>query len=73
MHEKRKEQRVIPFESAKLSTREASRIGLGLLFGFAGAMVSLLFGSGGKTAAVIVVVVFTAFGYFLLGKRIFKK
>jgi hypothetical protein len=72
MNEKQEGQRVIPFKGAKVSKREANRIGLGLLCGFAGAMLSFLFGSGGKTAAVIFIVVFVAFGYFFLGKRIFK-
>ena len=44
LDEKPEEQYVIPFKGAKLSKREANKIGLGLLLGFAGAMVSFLFG-----------------------------
>lgn len=46
-------QRFVPFKGAKLSKREANRLGLGLLLGFADAMLSLVLGSGGRTAAVI--------------------
>jgi hypothetical protein len=74
MGEKQKEDYIVPFKGAKLSKREANKIGLGLAFGFAGAMISvLLVGSGGKMAAAIFILVFAAFGYFFVGSRIFKR
>jgi hypothetical protein len=74
MDQKQKNEYIVPFKGAKLSKRDANKIGLGLALGFAGAVISvLLFGSGNRRVAVIFVLVFAAFGYFFIGNRTFRR
>ncbi len=74
MNDKEKDNHVSFFQGAKLKKREANRVGLGLILGFAGVLVSIFaIGADNKTAAYIIGGVFTLIGYFGLGKIIFKE
>ena len=61
---------VVLFKDAKISRRQAKRVGFGLIFGFVGVLISIgVLGRDNKIAALIVAGVFTFIGYFGLGKR----
>ncbi len=61
------------FRGAKISKREANRAGVGLIFGFAGAIISAcLIGPENKIATIMICIFFVAIGYFWVGNKIFK-
>ncbi len=73
MNKKSKDACVVLFQEAKISKREANKVGVGLIFGFIGAIISSFFiGSENKIAAIIVCLFFVAIGYILVGNRIIK-
>ena len=65
---------VILFKGAKLSKRQANKVGFGLIVGFVGALVSVgIFGHDNRLAALAVASVFALIGYFGLGNWLVKK
>jgi hypothetical protein len=61
---------VVLFRGAKISRRQAKRVGSGLILGFVGALISIgVLGPDNKIAALVVAGVFTFIGYFGLGKK----
>lgn len=74
MDKKEKDDYIILFGGAKLSRREAKKVGLGLFFGFIGATISAFsLGQDNKFAGYIICIIFIAIGYFWIGNKIFKK
>ena len=64
---------IVLFKGTKLSRREANKVGLSLIVGFGGAILSVLcLGPENKLLAFIICAVLAAIGYFWLGKKIFK-
>jgi len=73
MNKKSKNDYFVLFQGAKISKREANRVGVGFVFGFVGAVISaFLIGPENKIANIIVVIFFVAIGYFWVGHKIFK-
>ena len=73
MKNKEKDDYIVPFKGAKLSKREANKVGLSIIFGIIGIVVSLAtIGTNNKTIGFIIVAAFALFGYFV-GNKIFKK
>ena len=73
MNKKSKDQYIVIFKGAKLSRREANKVGIGLIFGLVGAMLSgFCFGSDHKISAFIICGIFVGFGYFVVGNKLFK-
>ncbi len=74
MDKDQKDEYVALFQGVKLTKREANKVGLGLLFGFVGGIISLfLLGPENKVATGIICFIFVAIGYFLIGNKIFRK
>lgn len=62
---------LILFQMVKLPKHEAKKVGLGIIFGLVGSIISLLiFGSEYKILSYTVIGIFIFFGYFLIGKLI---
>ena len=73
MNKKSKDQYITLFQGAKLPKREANKVGIGLIFGLLGAVLSgFLFGLEYKIAAIIICGIFVGFGYFIVGNKLFK-
>ena len=65
---------IILFRMAKLSKFEAKKVGIGILFGLGGLIVSLLiFGGKSKMLSYTVIGIFIFIGYFLIGNKFVKK
>ena len=61
---------VVLFGAARISRRQAKKMGSGLILGFVGALISIgVLGPDNKIAALVVAGVFTFIGYFGLGKK----
>ena len=75
MSENEKDDYVVPLKGAKLlSKREANKVGLAIILGFIGAIISVLaFGGDNKVLVLIICALFAGAGYFWLGDKIFKK
>ena len=73
MSKKSKDEYFVLFRGVKISKCEANRIGVGLIFGFVGAIIStFLIGPENRIVAIIVCILFVAIGYFWVGNKIFK-
>jgi hypothetical protein len=73
MNKRSKDEYIVLFQGVKLSKRQANKVGLGLIFGFFGVIISLIFfGLENKIVVVIICSFFAAVGYFWIGNRIFK-
>ena len=73
MNKKSKDQHITLFQGVKLSKREANKVGLGLIFGLVGAVLSgFLFGLEQKVAALMISGIFVGFGYFIVGNKLYK-
>jgi hypothetical protein len=56
---------IVFFKGIKISKREANKIGIGIIFGFVSALISvLIIGVENKIAGMIICGVFAAVGYF---------
>jgi hypothetical protein len=65
---------VVSFKGARLSKREANKVGLGIIFGLLGVVVSLLlFGTQNRIITIAILSLFASVGYFLIGNKLFKK
>ena len=65
---------IVLFQMAKLSKHEAKKVGIGILFGLVGLIISLLiFGGESKILSYTVIGIFLFIGYFLIGNRFIKK
>ena len=65
---------IVLFRMAKLSKLEAKRVGIGILFGLVGLMISfLIFGGKYKVLSYTVIGIFIFIGYFLIGNKFVKK
>ena len=65
---------VVLFKDAKISRRQAKRVGFGLIFGFVGVLISVgIFGPDNRLAALVIALLFALIGYFGLGKRLSGK
>ena len=65
---------VVLFKGAKLSKQEANKVGLGIICGVIGIVISLFtLGVENKFVSLIIISIFALFGYFVLANRIFKK
>ena len=65
---------IILFRMAKLSKFEAKKVGIGILFGLVGLIVSLLIFEGKyKVLSYTVIGIFIFIGYFLIGNNFVKK
>ena len=73
MDKKDKNNYIVLFKGIKLSKREANKVGLAIIFGFVGILMSI-FITGGRNRALDLLIIFTfaGIGYFL-GSRFFKK
>lgn len=72
-NKKEKDNYVVLFKGAKLSKREANKVGLGVVFGVIGIFVSIVAGVKNNLIAFILILIFAAVGYFIIGNKIFKK
>ena len=64
---------VVLFRGAKLSTREANKVGLALIMAGIGLLFSLVvFGIAQKALAGVIAIVFSAVAYFVVGNKVFK-
>ncbi len=62
---------VVLFKGAKISRRQAKRVGFGLVFGFVGVLISVgIFVPDTRLAALVIALLFEFIGYFGLGKRL---
>ena len=62
---------VVLFGAARISRRQAKKMGSGLIFGFVGLLISIgIFGPDNRLAALVIVLLFAFIGYFGLGKRL---
>ena len=67
-------ERAVLFKGAKLSKRQANKVGFGLIVGFVGAIVSVgVFGRDNRLAALAVSAVFASIGYFGSGNWLVRK
>jgi hypothetical protein len=73
MTDKEKDDYVVLFRGAKLSEREANKVGLGLLCGFIGSIIYILTYGSNKFLGALIAFVCAFIGYFVLGNRIVKK
>ena len=73
MNDKEKDDYVVLFGGAKLSKREANKVGLSLLCGFIGSIISILTGTDNRFLTGVILLASAFIGYFVLGNRIFKK
>jgi hypothetical protein len=65
---------VVSFKGARLSKREANKVGSGIIFGLFGVVVSLfLFGTQNRLVSIAILSLFGSVGYFLIGNKLFKK
>lgn len=70
---KSQDEYIVLFQGVKLSKREANKVGLGLILGFVGAIISVLFiGVENKITGIIICCILAAVGYFWVGNKIFK-
>ena len=73
MNKKSVDEYIVLFQGAKLSRREANKVGLGLIFGLIGAVISIfLLGTENKEASLLVCFILAVIGYFWIGNKIFK-
>ena len=64
---------IILFQMAKLSKHETKKVGIGILFGLVGLIISLaIFGGKYKILSFTVIGVFIFIGYFLIGNKLNK-
>jgi threonine/homoserine/homoserine lactone efflux protein len=73
MNKREKDNYVVLFKGAKLSRREANKVGLGIIFGVIGIFISIVVGVESKLIASILIFTFAAVGYLVIGNKIFKK
>jgi hypothetical protein len=74
MNKKGKDDYVVTIFGKLISNREANKIGLGIIFGFIGAILAAFtVGPHSRMLAILICAIFVAAGYFLIGNRIFKK
>ncbi|MCQ9207739.1 MAG: hypothetical protein NG740_07665 [Omnitrophica bacterium] len=73
MDNKDKNNYVVLFKGTKLSRREANKVGLGIVSGVIGIFVSIIAGIKNNHIAFILILIFVAVGYFVVGNKIFKK
>jgi hypothetical protein len=77
MDKKKKNDYLVLFSGAKISKREANKVGLGLIFGIIGVVLTVVINTAtGKEFKIfnyIIIVVLTLFGYFIVGNKIFKR
>jgi len=70
----KKDDYFVLFKGAKISKREANKVGLGIILGFIGMFVAFLMTRGtNKIMEYIIIIVFAIIGYFWLGNRLFRK
>jgi hypothetical protein len=73
MNKKSKDEYIVLFQGVKIYKREANKVGIGIIFGFVGALISvLILGVEYKIAGVIICSIFAAVGYFGIGSKISK-
>jgi len=73
MEEKQKSDYKICIWGITVSKLEANRIGLAIIFGLAGAVLSMIFlGPQDKVITFLISLVLAAFGYFGIGKKLFE-
>ena len=64
---------VVVFQMEKLSKHEAKKVGIGILFGLVGLIISLfIFGGKYKIPSFIIIGIFLFIGYFLIGNKFIK-
>jgi len=77
MDKKKKDDYLILFSGAKISKREANKVGLGLIFGTVGVILTIVItiatGKEIKIFNYIIIAVFALFGYFIVGNIITRK
>ncbi|MFA5272252.1 MAG: hypothetical protein WC412_07975 [Candidatus Omnitrophota bacterium] len=70
---KKNDDYIVLLKGVKLSKREANIVGLSIIFGIIGTVVSMAaVGINNKTIGFMIVAVFVLIGY-LIGNKIFKK
>ena len=63
---------VVPFMGTKMSKREANKVGLSIIVGFVGALISAgIFGWDNRLAALAVASVLAFIVYFSLGNKLY--
>ena len=73
MNKKSKDQHIFLFQGIKLSKHEANKVGIGLIFGLVGGVLSgFILGLDHKIAAIIICGIFIGFGYLIIGNKLFK-
>jgi len=73
MENKEKNDYIVLFMGAKLSKREANKVGLSIMFGIIGIVISMAtVGTNNRTIGFTIVAIFALLGYFI-GSKIFKK
>ena len=72
MNKKSNNDYLVLFKGAKLQKREASKVGLGIIFGIVGMLVTKLIPTV-EFFNYAIVFIFAAIGYFVVGNKIFKK
>ena len=74
MNKKGNNEYLVLFQGAKLSKREANKVGTGIIFGVVGMLGTFLFPIGQtKIINYTIILIFAAIGYFLIGNKIFRK
>ena len=64
---------IVVFQMAKLSKRQAKKVGIGILFGLVGLIICLLiFGGKYKILSFTIIGIFLFIGYFLIGNKSVK-
>lgn len=73
MKSKEKNDYIVLFKGAKLSKREANKVGLSIIFGIIGIVISIAtVGTNNKNIGFMIIAIFALVGYFI-GNKIFKK
>ena len=74
MNKKENDDYLVLFQGAKVSKREANKVGVGVLFGLLGAVVTHFLPLGtGRTVNYVIILFCAAIGYFWIGNWLFKK
>jgi len=71
---KEKDDYVVLFKGAKLSKKEANKVGIALIFSMIGAvLIYFTFGIENQTAVFLICSVLASIGYFVIANKIIKK
>jgi len=65
---------LVLFKGAKLSKREANKVGVGIIFGIIGILISIFIPLvKSKIVDYAIILIFVVVGYYWIGNKLFKK